>query len=106
MQVILNLMSNAIKFSQKDTKVIVTVQLTADSNGMLFSISDTGPGVPEEFRERIFQPFEQAPSSHAKEGTGLGLAICKLIVEAHGGKIWVEPKDDGSVFKFELPKRS
>lgn len=106
MQVILNLMSNAIKFSQKDTKVIVTAQLTADSNGMLFSISDTGPGVPEEFRERIFQPFEQAPSSHAKEGTGLGLAICKLIVEAHGGKIWVEPKDDGSVFKFELPKRS
>lgn len=106
MQVVINLMSNAIKFSKESSKVIVEVQDADDSNFSIFSISDCGPGVAEEYRTRIFEPFEQAPSMHANEGTGLGLAICKLIVEAHGGKIWVEPKSNGSVFKFELPKRS
>lgn len=106
MQVVINLMSNAIKFSKESSKVIVEVLDADDSNFSIFSISDCGPGVAEEFRTKIFEPFEQAPSMHANEGTGLGLAICKLIVEAHGGKIWVEPKSNGSVFKFELPKRS
>lgn len=105
MQVVLNLLSNAIKFSQERTSVIVEIQDTADSNTVIFSIRDSGPGVQEEFQGRIFEPFEQAPSAQAKEGTGLGLAICKLIVEAHGGRIWVESANNGSTFKFELPGR-
>ncbi len=109
LQTAVNLLSNAIKFSEKGSKV--TVEITQSEGNVSVSVSDTGPGVPEEFRTKIFEPFEQAPSARAKEGTGLGLAICKLVVEAHGGRIFVESnrKDDvlqsgsGSVFVIELP---
>jgi len=116
MQTAVNLISNAIKFSDKDGKVTVSVEPSAEK--VFFSVSDTGPGVPLEFQERIFEPFEQAPSGKKNEGTGLGLAICKLVVEAHGGKIGVanrsqaegsaeephgQPLILGSVFTVELP---
>jgi signal transduction histidine kinase len=73
------------------------------------SVTDTGPGIPEEHRSRIFEQFHQVDSSNtkAKGGTGLGLAIAKQIVEMHGGRIWVKSAlGKGSTFQMELPIRA
>jgi len=114
MQTAVNLISNAIKFSGEGGKVTVRVGIRKDSvnrvhDRVSFSVCDTGPGVAQEFQQRIFEPFEQAPSGKKSEGTGLGLAICKLVVEAHGGTIKVENQANGegqisgSIFTVELP---
>jgi signal transduction histidine kinase len=105
-QVLLNLVGNAIKFTDRGE-----VRVTAKSvNGhFAVSVSDTGPGIPEEHRARIFDQFHQVDSSNtkAKGGTGLGLAIAKQIVEMHGGRIWVESTlGEGSTFQMELPTRA
>ncbi len=108
LQTIVNLLSNAIKFSPENSQVTVSTGLVSD--GQIdkaqrlarLSVRDSGPGVPEDFRGKIFEPFEQAASGREKVGTGLGLAICKLTVEAHGGKISFEPAEPGSVFVVEL----
>jgi signal transduction histidine kinase len=102
-QVLVNLLSNALKHSPEGGVIKVQTRLV---DGMLeLSIHDQGPGVPDEFAEKIFAPFEQI--SHrptAALGTGLGLAICKLVVEGHGGKIAVRHSDvlPGSAFWFTL----
>jgi signal transduction histidine kinase len=73
------------------------------------SVTDTGPGIPEEHQARIFDQFHQVDSSNtkAKGGTGLGLAITKKIVAMHGGRIWVESAvGKGSTFEMELPTRA
>lgn len=66
---------------------------------------NSGRGVPLEYRERIFEQYEQvAPSDRRLHGTGLGLPICKMIVEQHGGRIWVESAPEkGSIFRFTIP---
>jgi len=72
-------------------------------------VEDTGPGIPEQERTRIFEQFHQVDSSNteAKGGTGLGLAIAKQIVEMHGGRIWVDSTvGKGSTFQLELPIRA
>ncbi len=113
LQAAVNLISNAIKFSGENGKVCVSVRDQGDR--IIFAVSDTGPGVPADFQQRIFEPFEQAPSGKKSEGTGLGLAICKLVVEAHGGSVRADNIADlatqssssaahGSVFTVELPK--
>ena len=67
-------------------------------------MEDNGPGIPEEYLERVFKIFERI-NPEASSGTGLGLAICKLIVEKQGGRIWVESvMGQGSTFYFTLPK--
>src|SRR5262252_10622017 len=74
-----------------------------------FSVTDTGPGIPLDQRDRIFEQFHQVDSSmtKAKGGTGLGLAIAKQIVEMHGGRIWVvSTPGKGSTFRMELPTRA
>jgi PAS domain S-box-containing protein len=107
MQTAVNLIANAVKFSGPGSAV--SIRVDRGVNTVSFSISDTGPGIVPEFEERIFEPFEQAPSDKKKEGTGLGLAICKLVAEAHGGSIRVRNRagEDfqrtGSVFTVELP---
>jgi signal transduction histidine kinase len=105
-QVLLNLVGNAIKFTDTGE-----VRVTAKSvNGhFAVSVTDTGPGIPEEHQARIFEQFHQVDSSNtkAKGGTGLGLAIAKQIVEMHGGRIWVESTlGKGSTFQVELPTRA
>ena len=105
-QVLLNLVGNAIKFTDAGE-----VRVTAKSvNGRFaVSVTDTGPGIPEEHQMRIFDQFHQVDSSNtkAKGGTGLGLAIAKQIVEMHGGRIWVESTlGEGSTFQMELPTRA
>jgi signal transduction histidine kinase len=105
-QVLLNLVGNAIKFTDAGE-----VRVTAEAiNGhFAVSVADTGPGIPEQERMRIFEQFHQVDNSNtkAKGGTGLGLAIAKQIVEMHGGRIWVESTlGKGSTFRMELPTRA
>jgi signal transduction histidine kinase len=102
-QVLLNLVGNAIKFT--DTGA-VRVTARAVNGHCNVSVTDTGPGIPEEHQPRIFEQFHQVDSSNtkAKGGTGLGLAIAKQIVEMHGGRIWVESAlGKGSTFQMEIP---
>jgi signal transduction histidine kinase len=105
-QVLLNLVGNAIKFTDTGE-----VRVTAKSvNGHFnVTVADTGPGIPADHCDKIFEQFHQVDSSNskAKGGTGLGLAIAKQIVEMHGGRIWVESTlGKGSTFQMELPTRA
>lgn len=110
-QILLNLVSNALKFTDTGS-VRIEVRLMLDEIPspehpfqLLFSVSDTGIGITEEQMRRLFQPFSQATASTARKygGTGLGLAICKKLVEIMGGKIQVESKTDlGSTFSFTV----
>jgi signal transduction histidine kinase len=105
-QVLLNLVGNAIKFTDTGE---VRVTAKAVNGHFNVSVTDTGPGIPEEHQTRIFEQFHQVDSSNtkAKGGTGLGLAIAKEIVEMHGGRIWVESTvGKGSTFQLEIPTRA
>jgi signal transduction histidine kinase len=105
-QVLLNLVGNAIKFTDTGE---VRVTAKAVNGHFNVSVTDTGPGIPVEHQMRIFEQFHQVDSSNtkAKGGTGLGLAIAKQIVEMHGGRIWVESTlGKGSTFQMELPTRA
>jgi signal transduction histidine kinase len=94
-QVLLHILSNAVKFSACGS----TVQLTASSDHPMiaFEVADRGPGLPDELWPRLFQPFQQAesPLVDGYEGTGLGLAVCKRLVEAQGGAIAARPHEGG-----------
>jgi signal transduction histidine kinase len=101
--VIFNLLSNAVKFTPTGGEVDVTAMRV---NGEVrVSVADTGPGIPPEDRDRIFEEFQQSESGIAqREGTGLGLALSKRFVELHGGRIWLESElGRGSSFTFALP---
>ena len=103
-QAITNLISNAVKFSPEDG--IVAIDVAARKQGIRISVSDRGPGIPEEFREKIFSKFAQADStdSRAQGGTGLGLSISKAIVEEHFGTIGFDTiAGDGTTFFIDLP---
>ena len=105
-QVLLNLVGNAIKFTEVGG---VTVRVGRRDNAFLVSVADTGPGIPAADRARIFDEFQQADSSSTKTkgGTGLGLSIARRIVELHGGRIWVEPEPGrGATFSLSLPIRA
>lgn len=105
-QTTINFLSNAIKFSPAGGTIYITVSQTEDA--IEVSVTDEGPGISEEFRDKVFKPFVQVPGEKAKEGTGLGLAICKQIVDGHGGRIGVKPSDRsarGSTFWYRIPKK-
>mgnify|MGYP001570505159 CR=1 FL=1 len=105
LQVMTNLLSNAIKFSPAQGTVLVL--LGRHAGRLRVEVSDNGPGIPEEFRQRIFQKFSQADSSDTRQkgGTGLGLAISKAIVERMDGSLGFTSKVDvGTTFFFELPE--
>jgi signal transduction histidine kinase/HAMP domain-containing protein len=104
-QVILNLVGNAIKFTDEGE---VKIEVTVSNETFLVSVHDTGPGVMEADQQKIFDEFQQADgsSTRKKGGTGLGLSISKKIVDMHGGRIWVESTlGKGSTFRFTLPIR-
>ena len=104
-RVFANLVQNALSHSA--TAVHVELAALRDPQGILFTVTDNGPGIPEDFQEVIFRKFEQVRSPNAPKtrSSGLGLAFCRLAVEAHGGRIWVEPGPGGvgSRFAFTLP---
>jgi len=106
-RVIMNLVGNALKFTPSGGRVEVSARTDDARDRMLVSISDTGEGIPKELQDRIFDKFAIAGarrSSGGRSSTGLGLTFCKLIVEAHGGEIWVESEPgQGSTFTFSLP---
>ncbi len=99
-----NLLDNALKFTPPEGEIGVTVN-PSSADVLQFAVSDTGPGIPLEFQERIFDRFARLPNEKAR-GTGIGLAFCKLAVEAHRGRIWVESQPGkGATFKFTIPLR-
>ncbi len=101
-RVLLNLLENAVKFTPPEGAVWVEVSRPAPDH-LLFAVTDTGPGIAPEHHERIFDQFARVHYEEAK-GTGLGLTFCRLAVEAHGGRIWVESElGQGASFKFTLP---
>ena len=105
-QVLLNLVGNAIKFTDSGE---VRITAKAVDGHFAVGVTDTGPGIPLEEQARVFEQFHQVDNSStkAKGGTGLGLAIAKQIVEMHGGRIWVESTlGQGATFQMELPIRA
>jgi signal transduction histidine kinase len=102
-QVLLNLVGNAIKFTDKGE---VAIKATTADGSFTVAVCDTGPGIDSADQAKIFEEFQQADNSATKRkgGTGLGLSIAKRIIEMHGGRIWVESEvGKGSTFAFTIP---
>jgi signal transduction histidine kinase len=105
-QVLNNLLTNAVKFSHDNSQVFVKIE--SNDNRIKISVRDNGVGIEKSKIEEIFIPFNKAGKEGTKgeKSTGLGLAIVKNIIEAHGGKIWVESElSKGSVFNFTIPHK-
>jgi signal transduction histidine kinase/DNA-binding response OmpR family regulator len=103
-RVLANLLGNAIEHTPGGGSVRVTAE--PYGRDVCISVTDTGPGIPAEYRERIFEPYWSKSPDGSRRGSGLGLAIAREIVEEHGGRIWLESKHEpgtGSMFRFTLP---
>jgi len=101
-----NLLQNALTHSGRSIQLHVSAR--ASDGGVLFAVQDNGPGIPSEFHEIIFQKFGRAKTGNVPRvrSSGLGLAFCKLVIEAHGGRIWVKSAPgEGSTFYVQLPTR-
>src|SRR5262249_59060114 len=106
MQVTVNLLSNAVKFSPQDDGR-VTLAVTSGLDGVTLGVTDDGPGIAPEHHAAVFERFRQVGDTlTAKpQGSGLGLAICRMIVDHHGGRIWVESEPGkGASFRVRLPR--
>ena len=104
-QVLMNLMENAVRYSKETGKITISVR--EQDHAVSIAVSDTGPGIRKEDLSKVFNKFFRSKTAHkiASKGTGLGLTIAKNIVEAHGGKIWVQSREgQGSTFIFTLPQ--
>jgi PAS domain S-box-containing protein len=102
-RVIINLVGNAIKYSNSGDQVRVNAQ--ADGDEVTVTIADEGSGIPEDQLDKVFERFHQVRSEDGATGSGLGLTICRAFVELHGGKIWAERRESkGTKFCFTLPK--
>ena len=100
--VILQLLDNAAKYAQPGAPVSLGAEATPE--GIVFSVADRGPGIREQERERVFEKFYRCEKDRQRiPGTGMGLAIAREIVQAHGGRMWVESSPEGSRFCFSLP---
>lgn len=107
-RVFINLIGNAIKFTPTGTQILVTAAQSSRPDQLIVRVADSGRGVPPEERERIFDKFRQVAGvkpERGGKGTGLGLTFCKVTIETHGGRIWVEPESPlpGACFAFTLP---
>jgi two-component system, sensor histidine kinase and response regulator len=94
-----NLIDNAIRHAPEDSEVRITVECC--EGGIELAVADAGRGVPVDQREAAFDRFVSRESTSTNRG--LGLAFCKVAVEAHGGKIWIEDASPGAVFRLKLP---
>jgi two-component system, sensor histidine kinase and response regulator len=100
-----NLVDNAIRYAPRETAVTVSTRRVAP--GIEVRVADSGKGVAPELRERVFDPFTQVEAggrSSERGARGLGLTFCKLVVEAHGGRIWIEDAAPGAIFALRLPE--
>jgi PAS domain S-box-containing protein len=101
-RVLINLLENAVKYTRAGDHIDVTARVADDQ--LKVSVRDNGPGILEQDRERIFDKFFRLSGESRPKGLGLGLAFCRLAVEAHGGRIWVDSEEGmGSTFTFTLP---
>jgi two-component system sensor histidine kinase/response regulator len=103
---LVNLLGNAIKFTPTGGEVITIVRQEDSDKALIIAVKDTGEGIPKEAFERIFEKFGQVETRKAgrKMSSGLGLTFCKMAVEAHGGRIWVESEPEkGSTFSLTIP---
>lgn len=103
-RVLINLLGNAVKFTPDGGTI--TVGSTCDPDGITIWVQDTGPGIPPEYRERIFEKYGQVDGVRTRRpSTGLGLTFCKLVAEAHGGRIWIDSAiGQGSRFSVFIPQ--
>ncbi|MCP4050673.1 MAG: GHKL domain-containing protein [bacterium] len=102
-----NLITNAIKFSQKNTKVVPRIEIgfKIETNRCVVFVKDNGIGIEEQYHGKIFEMFKRLHTNHDYEGSGLGLSIVKRIAEDHSGECWVESaKGQGATFFFSIPK--
>jgi light-regulated signal transduction histidine kinase (bacteriophytochrome) len=97
--VILNLVRNAIAAMEASPARAITIRARQVGNRVRISIADTGPGIAPDMLENLFEPFHTSTT----RGMGIGLSLCRSIVEAHGGRIWLQPADEGAKFAFTLP---
>lgn len=103
-RVLINLLDNAIKFSPSGTSITLRIEEDALAELWQFSVSDQGPGIPPDEQQAIFEAYVRGRAQKHEKGVGLGLAFCKIAVEAHGGRIWVESElGKGATFKFTFP---
>ncbi|GHO82845.1 ATP-binding protein [Dictyobacter formicarum] len=105
-QVITNLLENAVRYTPPDSPLEITVE--SNDHEIIVSVADRGPGIPQSDLERIFDKFYRVSGARRRAtsimGTGLGLAVCRGLIEAHGGRIWVENRPGGgAIFRFTLP---
>ena len=104
-QAMVNLISNAIKYSSKKDNPVIEVSATERDDEFIFIIRDNGAGFDMQYMNKLFAVFERLHSDDEFEGTGVGLAIVKSIIVKHGGRVWAEGiRDQGAVFYFSLPK--
>jgi signal transduction histidine kinase len=105
---LVNLLGNALKFTPSGGAVTVAAHASTDAAAVHFSVTDTGPGIPREAFDYIFEKFGQVAMHHTsgQRSTGLGLTFCKMVVEAHGGRIWVDSElGQASTFTCTIPCR-
>lgn len=105
-RIVQNLLSNAIRYTPKQGSIWIGSELDEKSKLAMVSVSDSGDGIPGDYQQKIFDKFStvETKENRIRGSTGLGLAFCKLAVELHGGKIWVEDRSGGgSIFRFTLP---
>ncbi len=101
-QVLVNLLHNSIKFTPEGG--YIALRANQDADKVIFSVEDTGIGIPANDMNRIFERFYKIDRARRTGGTGLGLAIARHLVEAHGGQIWAESiEGKGSTFYFSIP---
>jgi signal transduction histidine kinase len=104
-QVLRNLVDNALKHHDRPHGTIA-IEVQAGDDQLRFTVADDGPGIPPAFRERVFQPFTTLRPRDRVEGSGMGLAIVKKLVELHGGRIEVEPREGrGTRMTFMWPRQ-
>ena len=103
-RVIANLVSNAIKHIPPKTGILLKISFKNEEKVFCVQVKDSGQSIAKGYSEKVFDKFSQVEDDKARAGWGLGLSFCKMAVEAHGGKIWVESEmDKGSIFSFTLP---
>jgi signal transduction histidine kinase len=103
-QVFQNLIGNAVKFSNDHTPVVRVRSEPDGDHRVRVSVEDEGIGIAPQEADRIFRPFHRLHGDDRYEGSGIGLAICRRVVEAHGGRIWAEPRPEGgTAFRLTLP---